>query len=469
MNKTCFIVFLLFLTTIKVNAQKVITIDEVSELVLYKSNKVKIINNNFSKANIKSSFYRISLLPIVSTSISFPYQRSISEVIQSDGSQKFIERNYLNSALNITVSQALPFTGGSLSLSSSLNNSHDFNNKTSSFSSNWANISYQQTVNGFNSYKWNKKLNILYITKDLINYTKEKIKLKYDVSKLYLDTQLIQLKIDFLKADIQKIKETLFELEEKFKFGRTIKIEVDQTKITLEQLKNQLEVNELEYLSGIKSLKNMMNDESENTFTLKSVEQVDFIIDKTELKEAIKKNGFDLDKTIKLIESESNIEKIKKEGAISINLQLGMGLNSSANRFSNLYEIPSQSQFVSIGTKIPILDWGKERNNYALAKFEKNNIELTIKDNEKEIEEQIQDLSNYKLSLISQTKSANEQLKLSKTINEMFVELLRLGRKTTSEYKTQLVETFNINMQYQKTINDLYLLKLKIDEFNLIF
>jgi hypothetical protein len=56
-----------------------------------------------------------------------------------------------------------------------------------------------------------------------------------------------------------------------------------------------------------------------------------------------------------------------------------------------------------------------------------------------------------------------------KSINEMFDELLKLGRKTTSEYKAQLVETFNINAEYQKAINNLYLLKLKINEMNLIF
>lgn len=453
--------------TFKIEAQTVITIDEVNKIVMNQSNKVKIIDNNFSRTNIESSFYRISLLPKISTSISFPYQRSISEVIQSDGSQKFIERNYLNSALNLTLSQAIPFTGGSLSLSSSINNSRDFNRKISSFSSNWANISYQQTLNGFNSYKWSKKLNYLNVKKDRIDYLKEKIKLKYDVSKQYLDTQLIQFKIDLLSADIEKTEKILIEVQEKYKFGRTIKIDVEQAKIALAQLKNQLEISEFEYLSGIKSLINKMNDESGTVLILKSVEQADFEIDKTELIEAIKKNGFDIEKEIKLLGRDANMEKVKKEGAVSINLQLGLGLNSSADSFSNLYDTPSQSQFVTIGTKIPLLDWGRAKKNYTLAKLEKDNLELTIKGDEKEIAEQIEDLSNYKLSLISQKKSLEAQKILSKNITAMYEELLKLGRKTITEYKTQLIEFFNIQMQYQKTINNLYLLKLKIDEITL--
>ena len=94
MPKQNLFIIALILLLFRVNAQtKTLTIDEVNEIVLNKSNKVKIINNDYLKSNIESSFYRISLLPNIISSVSFPYQRSISEVIQSDGSQRFLERN----------------------------------------------------------------------------------------------------------------------------------------------------------------------------------------------------------------------------------------------------------------------------------------------------------------------------------------------------------------------------------------
>ena len=54
------------------------------------------------------------------------------------------------------------------------------------------------------------------------------------------------------------------------------------------------------------------------------------------------------------------------------------------------------------------------------------------------------------------------------SVSEMNNELLLLGRKTISEYKSLISEIYNLEVEYQKTINDLYLLKLKINEFNLI-
>lgn len=467
-KKILFSVFILLF--FKVNAQtKMLTIEDVNENVLNESNKVKIINNNFLSSKIESSFYGNSLLPIVSTSISLPYQRSISLVVQPDGSQKFIERNFINSVLNLNISQVVPFTGGTLNLSSSINSARDFNNNTSSFSSNWLNISYQQSINSHNSYKWNKKLNSLYAKKDSIFYLKEKLKLKYDASKIYLDAQLSQLKSDLIKKNIEKTQAILFELEEKLKFGRSTKIEVEQTKILLEQLVGKLEMSTINYNHGIELLKKLMNDTSNTTFVLSPVKQEDFIIDVEKAIKSIKMNGFDLEKETKVLEMDSEIDKIKKEGAVDLNLQMGMGLNTSSNEFSTLYDNPSQSQFVTIGARIPVLDWGKNRNKYAIAKLDNENLQLLIEDEEQEIEEQVEDMIHYKQSLDLQQKSLKEQKKLFISISEMNQELLKLGRKTISEYKTLLTEIYNVNIEYQKTINDLYLLKLKINEMNLIF
>lgn len=187
------------------------------------------------------------------------------------------------------------------------------------------------------------------------------------------------------------------------------------------------------------------------------------------MKTAVKNNGFNLDREIQILEIDSNIEKVKKEGAVSVNMQFGMGLNSTANDFLNLYDTPSQSQFVTIGAKIPILDWGITKKKYALVKLQKDNLELEFLKNEIKIEEQLDNLFNYKVSLIFQIKSLKEQIALLKNIEEMFTQLLKLGRKTVTEYKNQLAESYNIIVEHQKAVNDLYLLKLKINEFNLIF
>ena len=88
----------------------------------------KIAENNYRIQKIQNDFFRKSLYPNVTLNTSIPYQRSISEVTQPDGTLKFIERNYINSNSTINISQVLPFTGGTINLSNSINYSRDFNN-----------------------------------------------------------------------------------------------------------------------------------------------------------------------------------------------------------------------------------------------------------------------------------------------------------------------------------------------------
>ena len=444
-------------------AQKTLTIDEVIEIAFKNSNHIKIINNNFEKSKIEFNLTKIAILPKVSASVSLPYQRSISEVIQANGSQKFIERNFLNSALNLNISQLLPFTGGTLNVTSSINNSRDFNNNISSFSSNWVNVSYQQSINGYNRYKWDKKLNNLGFKKDSIDFLKEKYKLKYDISKIYLELNISSLKIDLLKQNILKTEKILIEIEEKYKFGRVLKIELDQLKITLNQLNNQLKYSQSSYKIGLNDLFSAINYKNTESLVLKNVEFVTFNIDENVLKKAIKSNDFELTKSIKQIQSDSNIEKVKKEGAISVNLQLGLGLNSTAIDFSRLYELPSQSQFVTIGTKIPILDWGLSRKNLQIANLEKDNVALELKEQEIKLEDKVDEIINYQSSLLTNNNYFQEQVKLSQTVSGVFYELLKMGRKTISEYNNQIAETFKTQIEYQTNSNNMYLLKLNID------
>lgn len=136
----------------------------------------------------------------------------------------------------------------------------------------------------------------------------------------------------------------------------------------------------MDYFASLQLLKRKLGIDFE--FELQAVEQIEFIINKNELKTAIKSHGFDLENTIQLLEIESNIEKVRKEGAISVNMQLGMGLNSSANDLANLYDTPSQSQF-----------------------------------------------------FVFQIQSLKEQMILAKSIEDMFTQLLKMGRKTITEYK----------------------------------
>lgn len=60
-------------------------------------------------------------------------------------------------------------------------------------------------------------------------------------------------------------------------------------------------------------------------------------------------------------------------------------------------------------------------------------------------------------------------MELSGRLTNNYKELLLIGRKTVSEYKNQIYDEINLSMQCEESKNNLFLLKLKIDEFNLTY
>ena len=429
----------------------------------------KITENEYKIKKIQNEFFRKSLLPKVNLDFSIPYQRSISDVTQPDGTIKFLERNYLNSNAILNVSQVLPFTGGIVNLSNSINYSRDFNNNYTNFSSNWVNFSYQQPINGYNGYKWNRKINTLTKKKDSIENIKNGIRLKYDIAKAYIDAENAQRKSTLLKENINRVDVLLQELEEKYKFGRVIKTDVEQVQLTLEQLKNYSKINSIESENLLNQLERKTNIKLQDSTILKGVEELDYTIQKDELIKKMEENGFNIDRMINELQVDANLEKIKKEGSISLNLQAGIGINSSANEISQLFNMPRQTQFVTFGVKIPILDWGLSKDKTQVAFIEKENLKFKIEEERSKNIQAIEEIINYYYSLKSQIQSLKHQMELSGRLTNNYKELLLIGRKTVSEYKNQIYDEINLSMQCEESKNNLFLLKLKIDEFNLTY
>lgn len=427
----------------------------------------KIASNNYKIQKLQNDFFRKSLYPNVNLDLSIPYQRSISEVTQPDGTLKFIERNYLNSNASLSTSQVIPFTGGTINLSNSINYSRDFNNNYTNFSSNWVNLSFRQPINGYNSYKWDKKINNLIKKKDSLDYLKNTIKIQYDIAKAYIDAENVQLKSFLLTENIKKVKIILNEVSEKYKHGRAIKTDVTQMELSVIKLNGYLKANSIEYENMLNELERVSGIEIHDSIKLAGVQEIEYLIDKDQLIRNLDYNGFELEWLINEIKAEANLDKTKKEGSISLNLQAGVGVNSSSTEFSRLFNAPLQTQFLTLGVSIPILDWGVSKDKVTIALIERDNTKLKKEEDKDEHIKLIEELISYSWNLKSQMLALKEQIILSEKLIIDYKELLLLGKLTISDFNNQLYENINLSIEYEKLKNNLFLLKFRIDELNL--
>jgi len=457
------ILFLIFLPAIFF-CQDYLSIEDALAMGLENSNKRSVIESNFQIKNLQFENYKKSFLPQVSINTSLPYQRSIQEVLQYDGSVSLLERNFLGPSINFTTKQILPFTGGEISLTNSVGMNKDLENKKTAFSSNWLNLIYSQNINGFNSYKWEKKKYVYSRKIDSITYRKQKIQLKTEVAKIYTDAYLLQIKCSLTKNNIIKAKTLLEQLTIKRDMGRALNIDTDQLQITLAQLSQKLESDKFELGYLLEQLSNHIKLEKKDSLILLPINDNSFEISKQKLKEYFIKTNFENNAQLELVKADEKINKVTKEGAVSLFLQLGIGVNSSSNELNNLFNSPAQRQTVSVGAYIPILNWGILRNNKKIAEIEKDILKKELIQTQNEYLIQSDKLYDYLLSLNTQIGIAEKEVKVQEDVNTQIYELLQYQKRTAYDYKNQLFEYEKSLISYNELLIRRFILYLNFEE-----
>lgn len=157
-NMICVIWFCL-LFSYNTEAQNIVlTLDQVISLS-DRANESEILKSDSIITQYDNKLFKIKVLPKLNLTATYPnLNNSISPVTLSDGTEKYVDRFYSTTNLGINISQLVPFTGGTLSLSSTLNQLGNYKpEKMISYNLTLVNFSYNQKISGYNQYKWEKK------------------------------------------------------------------------------------------------------------------------------------------------------------------------------------------------------------------------------------------------------------------------------------------------------------------------
>ncbi|REC60472.1 hypothetical protein DRF65_20630 [Chryseobacterium pennae] len=441
-----------------------LSIDEVINLVVTNTEKAKNIESAYQIRNIDFENYKKSFLPQIFMTANLPYQRSIQEVIQFNGSTSLVERNFLSPTINFTTKQIVPFTGGEISLTNSIAMNNDLQNKITNYSSNWVSLTYSQTINGFNQYKWDKRKYFYTRKLDEINHKKDVAKLKTEAAQLFFDGYILQKKIELTKNNILKTQSLLAQFEEKEKLGRALEIDVNQVSITINQLSQKMESDSFDLSMLISKLKNLLNLNERKELYFKTVDDFDLIIDKEALISSFLEKSYENEAKLQLLIADEKIDKTKKDGAVNFFVQLGIGLNSSAAELENLYNKPIQKQALSVGAYIPLLNWGILENKKKMAELEKSILERELKQTKFDVTQQAENLYYYIENLNDQINLSKKEYELQTAANELLFNLLTYGKKTVYEYKNQLFEYEKSFLNYNELLTSKYILKMKFNE-----
>lgn len=402
--------------------------------------------------------YRADMFPTISFTGTLPtLNRSLSSYQQSDGVYKFIRNNYISEEFSIAISQAIPFTGGRVSLQSNVERMDQLDNSgVGSFLTIPFNLTITQPIFAYNQYKWDRKIEPLKYENSRQNYVASIEDVNIKTVTYYFDFLLAISDKKIAQQNLLNAQKLYDIALAKKKLGTISDDELMQLHVSLLNANAKLITADNYCSEKMHILRNYLglSDELEIVPVIPDekiipVASADMIREK-----AYSNNPIYKDFKIRLLEAEANLVQAKRNRGPNVELNLSIGNTGSDRNFFKSYTHLQNRQIAQIGINIPILDWGKRKGQYELAKSQYSLVKDRVERDGQDFKETVRSLID---NIFDQPKLVQVYEQADSIAQERYkiaIERFSLGDINVIDINYAEQEKDNARRQY---INQLYL------------
>lgn len=337
--------------------------------------------------------YKAELLPNLVLDGTLPgLNRSISSYQKEDGSYSFVTNQTLEENLNLSLSQNIPYTGGSITLESQLQRRNQLgDNKKNDFMSVPLGVSIVQPLITTRPLRWSMRIEPEKYKAAVQQYCVDVEAVNIKTITYYFDFLLAMVNRSIAEQNMENATELLKIAEGKKKIG----IISDNDLLQLELGKLNAEAGvisaEQEYERKMRAFRIFLRYKDTSVLSIDIPQSCLFVnVDPQKVLEIANKNN-PLTHTIKqrLLETQHNIAQARVDRGFKADLFASVGYTGSSNRFSQVYQNLENRQVVSLGVRIPILDWGKGKGKVRLAKSQQEVVKAQMEEEQLNLEQDV--------------------------------------------------------------------------------
>jgi outer membrane protein TolC len=366
-----FIIF--FFPSFRAEAQETrkYTFDEIIRIAREQSPMAVLARHRFRSSYWEYRTYKAGLLPnLTLNSTILDLNRSIERITLPDGSDDFVDRKLINSSANLDLRQSIPFTGGNIFMSSDLQRIDILgDNGKTSYLSYPVSIGFNQPINGYNQYRWQKEIEPLKYREAEKNYIQALEDVSVRAVNNFFDLATAQKNIEITHINYGNA-DTLYQIAKgRYQLGTIAENELLQMELSylnagaaLNEAQIDLEIKKFQ-LNSFLGLSQYENIELEIPNYIPEIT----INISDALEKAQMNNPEVLDRQQQLLIAEQSVDKAKSEKGVNASLYASFGLSKSAADFSDAYANPQDQERVRVGFEVPIADWGLGRGRYKMA------------------------------------------------------------------------------------------------------
>jgi outer membrane protein TolC len=342
-----------------------LTLQQVVEMAKAKSIASKQASTTKETKYWEYRTFKSNYQPQLSLDGTFPgYNKSFIQVQQPDGTILFQSIHNNNSSLNLSFSQSIAATGGTIFGTTQLQRFDDFNNKNTLYNGVPFGIGYMQPLFQFNNLKWEKKIQPLKYNESKQAYIESMEAIAYKASGYFFDLLLVQVNLQIAETNLGNTKNILRIANEKYNLGKISKNEILQ--LQLEQLKalksmgiakRDMEIATL----NLRAYSGLQDMQKISLLLPGAVIDMKVSTDKV-LEEAYANRSDAIAFVRRIAEAKRDVAKAKGDNGLNASLNAQLGFSKSATTIPKVYQSPMDQQQIQLTFEIPILDWGRSKS-----------------------------------------------------------------------------------------------------------
>ncbi len=389
--------------------------------------------------------YRADLLPEVSFNATIPsYRKSYSAYQLDDGSFTFVRNNYMQINGEVSLKQNIWFTGGSISLNTSLDWLRQLDSGTSAnrFMSVPVALTLNQPIFGVNHIKWNRRIEPIRYEEAKAQFMSASEQVALSAVGYFFDLLMAKENLSIAQQNYDNSKKLHEVAIAKREMGQISKNDLLQLELNLLNAESSLTNSVSNYRAAMFALKSFLDIEDDEDLEPEVPENVPTgeleyadVLDK-----ALANNSFSKEIRRRQLEADYNVAKAKGDMR-QINLFAQVGFTGTANNAPDAYSRLKDNQVVELGFSIPLIDWGKRKGQVKVAENNRNVVESRIRKEQMEFNQDI-------FILVERYNNQRRQLEISQ----------RADTIAAARYHTNL-ETFLVGKISTLDLNDSQLSK----------
>ncbi len=326
--------------------------------------------------------FRADQLPEVTLNATAPaYTNQYSSYMNENGEYSFVRSKALEAQGELSVTQNVRLTGGTISLNSSLDFFRQFDGGSSNrFMTIPIALTFNQPIFGVNTMKWDAKI-------EPVKYAEAKAKFlsaTEDVARLtveyFFELIMSRENVEIARQNLDNAEKLYTVAVEKRKMGQISENDLLQMELNVLSARSSL----TDYTSALKASMFQLRTFLDLEDDVEIVPQIPTAVPHVEinyadaLDKALSNNKFAKNMVRRQLEADYQVAKAKGNMR-EITLFAQVGYTGTDTQFAPAYNRLKSNVVAQVGFSIPLLDWGKRRGKVKVAESNRRVTESTLR------------------------------------------------------------------------------------------